>query len=312
MASILLNLLMALGAIWVLARMTPAIEEILSRNGQSLEACEEMFAVLAEAPADPAGGAGFRDNFRQALLRAEANVTEKEEPQALEVIRRNYPAAFLGNGAAREATVAAIRLLAASNRRAMIEAEARARHLGTAGAWGVVFMALTVFVVGAAVQAGSLSQSGRPAGGGGQCPRRPAQWGPDAPLQHHRYASRRPAGAWRHQRRARSAAVGRPGSGSAGTPTLSGEFFLVAEDGGRVFLLVGLDPVDHHAGGGLADLFEFKSLEVVEEGIFEEGDAAFEALRREAPATRRGGRRRGANCRVRRSPGCVRGQGVKR
>ena len=132
---ILLNLLMALGAIWVLARMTPAIEEILSRNGQSLEACEEMFAVLAEAPADPAGGAGFRDNFRQALLRAEANVTEKEEPQALEVIRR-------------EATVAAIRLLAASNRRAMIEAEARARHLGTAGAWGVVFMALTVFVVG--------------------------------------------------------------------------------------------------------------------------------------------------------------------
>ena len=30
----------------------------------------------------------------------------------------------------------------------MIEAEARARHLGTAGAWGVVFMALTVFVVG--------------------------------------------------------------------------------------------------------------------------------------------------------------------
>ena len=106
--------------------MTPAIEEILSRNGQSLEACEEMFAVLAEAPADPAGGAGFRDNFRQALLRAEANVTEKEEPQALEVIR----------------------LLAASNRRAMIEAEARARHLGTAGAWGVVFMALTVFVVG--------------------------------------------------------------------------------------------------------------------------------------------------------------------
>ena len=64
---ILLNLLMALGAIWVLARMTPAIEEILSRNGQSLEACEEMFAVLAEAPADPAGGAGFRDNFRQRL-----------------------------------------------------------------------------------------------------------------------------------------------------------------------------------------------------------------------------------------------------
>ena len=145
---ILLNLRMALGAIWVLARMTPAIEEILSRNGQSLEACEEMFAVLAEAPADPAGGAGFRDNFRQALLRAEANVTEKEEPQALEVIRRNYPAAFLGNGAAREATVAAIRLLAASNRRAMIEAEARARHLGTAGAWGVVFMAIILLFAG--------------------------------------------------------------------------------------------------------------------------------------------------------------------
>ena len=145
---ILLNLLMALGAIWVLMRMTPAIEEILSRNGQSLEACEEMFAVLAEAPADPVGGTGFREGFSRALLRAEANVTEEGEPQAIEVIRRNYPAAFLGNGAAREATVAAIRQLAASNRRAMIEAEARARHLGTAGAWGVVFMALTVFVVG--------------------------------------------------------------------------------------------------------------------------------------------------------------------
>ena len=94
---ILLNLLMALGAIWVLMRMTPAIEEILSRNGQSLEACEEMFAVLAEAPADPVGGTGFREGFSRALLRAEANVTEEGEPQAIEVIRRNYPAAFLGN-----------------------------------------------------------------------------------------------------------------------------------------------------------------------------------------------------------------------
>ena len=46
---ILLNLLMALGAIWVLMRMTPAIEEILSRNGQSLEMVERLKMENVEA-----------------------------------------------------------------------------------------------------------------------------------------------------------------------------------------------------------------------------------------------------------------------
>ena len=143
-----LNLLMALGSIWIFMRMAPAIEVIIERNELSLEACEEMLASLAMIGQDAFTNRALETDFENALHRAQNNITEKEEPAALESIKAAYANAFLGSKTAQQETVTAITLLGKINREAMIVADRRARQLGNGGAWGVVFMAVTVFFAG--------------------------------------------------------------------------------------------------------------------------------------------------------------------
>ena len=141
-----LNLLMALGSIGIFMRMAPAITTIIDRNGRSLQACEEMLASLALA--DSGDNEAQIIMFKKAYERARNNVTETEEPASLQVIEETYQDAFRGEMEARQATVGAIVNLGKTNRRAMIKADENAQKLGYAGAWGVVFMAILVFVVG--------------------------------------------------------------------------------------------------------------------------------------------------------------------
>lgn len=143
-----LNLLMALGCIWVFIRMAPAIEVIIIQNERSLQACEEMLSSLALMNPNGSDTERLKGSFNDALDRAEKNVTEREEPLALESIRLNYAQAFAGDFEARTKTVTAIASLSRINREAMAVADKKARQLGNGGAWGVVFMASTVFLVG--------------------------------------------------------------------------------------------------------------------------------------------------------------------
>jgi hypothetical protein len=144
-----LNLLMALGAIWILMRMAPAMAGIIERNDRSLYACEEMLAALALAGDDPASGEEqYLARFQAALKRAEENVTEKGESAALKTIAAGSLAAFAGDLAARRQTVAAIVRLGDINREAMTRADKHFRQFAEAGIWGVVFMAIAVFIVG--------------------------------------------------------------------------------------------------------------------------------------------------------------------
>ncbi|SMC99322.1 hypothetical protein SAMN02746065_11944 [Desulfocicer vacuolatum DSM 3385] len=143
-----LNLLMALGSIWIFMRMAPAIEVIIDRNELSLEACEEMLSSLALMGTDGAVDGGLKDSFLGAMERVENNITETKEPGALQAIHTNFSQAFAGDVKARHATVTAITLLAGINRDAMIRADLRARQFGYAGAWAIVFMAATVFFAG--------------------------------------------------------------------------------------------------------------------------------------------------------------------
>ncbi|MFV0439565.1 MAG: hypothetical protein ACK5PS_19490 [Desulfopila sp.] len=139
------NLIMAFGTIWVFMRMAPAIEVIIARNEVSLESCEDMLASLLRA-ADDDGRS--RRMFDQALGRAKSNITEEEEPAALDRIGQQYQAAFNGDAGALGRTVDAIARLGDINRKAMRQADARAKQLGYAGAWGVVFMATVSFLLG--------------------------------------------------------------------------------------------------------------------------------------------------------------------
>ena len=143
-----LNLLMALGSIWIFMRMAPAIEVIIYRNERSLQACEDMLASLAMITDEPAANEALKAAFMDAFKRAQNNITEKEEPAALKSIGADFDAAFLGNMTSRRKTVSAIILLGKINRESMIIADQRARQFGHAGAWGVVFMAVGVFFAG--------------------------------------------------------------------------------------------------------------------------------------------------------------------
>ena len=137
-----LNLLMALGSIWVFMRMTPAIEVIIARNERSLQASEDMLLVLATGDRDKSAAQYL---FNAALLRAQENITEPQEAEWVGTITINFSAAIYGDQSARASVLSALVHLAQINREAMVSADKRAKQYGYAGAWGVVFMALAVF-----------------------------------------------------------------------------------------------------------------------------------------------------------------------
>jgi hypothetical protein len=89
-----LNLMMAFGSIWVFMRMAPAIEIIIEQNERSLEACEEMLSILVLVNPSSKDTAQLESRFLNALNRADKNITEKEEPIAIDAIlkikRRPY------------------------------------------------------------------------------------------------------------------------------------------------------------------------------------------------------------------------------
>jgi hypothetical protein len=150
-ALIVILLLTSLGAVGLFARMSPAIEKIIQENGYSLEACERMLAVLAEASASsdpvPEDLRTRSARFDAALAAARNNVTEPEETPLIELIESAAPRALSGDAAALSTTVEAVRSLADINRNAMKRVDREARRLGTAGAWSAVFLGLLGFAI---------------------------------------------------------------------------------------------------------------------------------------------------------------------
>lgn len=142
---IVMNLIMAFGAIWIFMRMAPAIEVIIAQNEVSLESCEDMLAALLKNNA--AEGSSL-EIFRGALTKARNNITEEEEPAIIERIERYHTAAIEGDELSLNLTISAITDLGDTNRKAMRRADAKAKQFGYAGAWGVVFMATVSFMIG--------------------------------------------------------------------------------------------------------------------------------------------------------------------
>ena len=143
-----LNLLMATGTIAIFSRMAPAIAVIMDRNDRTLQACEDMLAILAMVDEQGRLTRSEQQAFRAALQRAKENITETQEPETLERLETRLPLMFSGDISARRQTVEAILHLAQINRDAMTVADRHAHHLGRNGAWGVVFMALATFLAG--------------------------------------------------------------------------------------------------------------------------------------------------------------------
>lgn len=143
-----INLLMAVGTIAIFTRMAPAIALIIERNERSLKACEDMLAIMAVTGAGTPFTPEQARLFQTAFSRAQTNITEPQEPAILKRMEPTLPPLFAGDGAVRQEVVEAAVHLGKINRDAMAIADHRAQQLGHAGAWGVVFMALSAFLVG--------------------------------------------------------------------------------------------------------------------------------------------------------------------
>jgi hypothetical protein len=145
---IILNLLMAFGAIGIFSRMSPAIANIISKNDRSLQSGEEMLATLALVNNTAQSNKKLKKKFSLALSKAINNITELKEKETLDTIEQNYENAFAFSAEAHKNVVNAILKLSKINRQAMSRADKNARHLGQGGAWGIVFMATVVFIAG--------------------------------------------------------------------------------------------------------------------------------------------------------------------
>ncbi|MBA2663233.1 MAG: hypothetical protein H0U74_13150 [Bradymonadaceae bacterium] len=153
-ALLLVQIITSFGAIALLSRMAPAIEEILEENVYSIDAAEDMLVILAtvriRGPFEPEHE-DWKD-FEAALERTRANVTEPAEPLVIEVISASYRPALGGESEALLTTIDALRQLAHINRQTMIRRDEQAKALGIAGAWAAVFLgfggfALSVVIV---------------------------------------------------------------------------------------------------------------------------------------------------------------------
>ncbi|MGM0596458.1 MAG: hypothetical protein ACQES9_05400 [Myxococcota bacterium] len=145
---IVLNVLMALGSVWVFMRMAPAIKLIIKNNEHSLEASGKMMMTLASIdPNSPEKQEKLKKQFTAAMKQIKKNIGD-EELYYLEIISNNYQKAFNGDITAKESTVRAIAKLSEINRKSILNADSEARQYGSAGAWGVVFMGTVIFFVG--------------------------------------------------------------------------------------------------------------------------------------------------------------------
>lgn len=135
-------------AIALLTRMSPAIDRIITENVVSIVAGAEMLAALAELPRDAAGEAAREARFREALGRAEKNLTEEGEHVEVAAIASNAAGALAPDPGARRRTVRAIERLIELNRASTHEADRGARRLGSAGAWAAVLLGATGLTVG--------------------------------------------------------------------------------------------------------------------------------------------------------------------
>lgn len=142
-ALLAIQVLTMIAAVGLLARMTPAIDRILEENDTSLRAVERMLMALSAPPTTDEEELSLRRlQFERALAEAEANITLPAEDPVLERVVEQYDAALAGYPGALAVVRGDLWELAEINRESMLEANERAKRLGTAGAWALVFLGL--------------------------------------------------------------------------------------------------------------------------------------------------------------------------
>ncbi|TXD38450.1 HAMP domain-containing protein [Lujinxingia vulgaris] len=139
-----LQIMTSLGAIGLLSRMAPAIEQIIEENSYSIIAVEEMLVILGNTPVNDED----LERFDEAFTRASTNITESEERPAINTIERYHQAALSGDVQARAETTAALSELARINHASMARMDERAKRMGISGAWAAMILGVISVLLG--------------------------------------------------------------------------------------------------------------------------------------------------------------------
>lgn len=137
------HLATAFTAVALLGRMRPAIELIIEDNVRSLEAIEEVLAVLSDPLVE-----NRNERAHAAFERAAQNVTNEDERPVIELIGINLDKALAGDEEAVAVVASQLRRLAEINRRDLETSDRRAQQLGSAGGWTVVIVTLFTLAFG--------------------------------------------------------------------------------------------------------------------------------------------------------------------
>jgi len=132
-------------AVGLFGRMAPAIERILADNEFSVQAAEDMLAVMARCP--HAAPCAVEAELLSGVEKLRQNITEESERPLIVELERDAPLAVGGDQLARTRVLESLRRLTSINRDSMAAADAEAKRLGEAGAWATVILGVLAFVL---------------------------------------------------------------------------------------------------------------------------------------------------------------------
>ena len=130
---------MAIAGMRAIYRLGPDIDNINSRNTQSLYLIDNM--LIAEGNSD-------LDVFEKNLMLEKTNITEPKEADNIAEIDRIYKKAFYGDYKAKKQLVAELAQLAEINREAIADYTTNVKKLSVTGMWVIAFMLFIVWSTG--------------------------------------------------------------------------------------------------------------------------------------------------------------------
>jgi len=142
-----LNLLLAFVGVGLLNRVSPSVQAVIRENINSIEAVEEILAVLASAEGERSITPSGKEMITSAIDRARKNISEPQEEPVIGRILGDLDATLAGDSAARSRLTENLVELSSINRRAISHADTEARRLGLSGAWAAVFLAIASLLI---------------------------------------------------------------------------------------------------------------------------------------------------------------------
>ena len=121
-------------------RLDPFLDTLNSSNTRSLYYAEEMLSSISTK----------KDikRFEEYLNKAQNNITEKGEKEAVEKIANNYKSAFYGNKKTEEETISEIVEFSRINRNAIEMAGQKADKMESVGIWIIIFPSIFIWIIG--------------------------------------------------------------------------------------------------------------------------------------------------------------------